>query len=36
MKDAKVSNINELVNVPVSVEIEDKTFQDFRILREVL
>ena len=36
LKDAKVSYVSELINIPVEVTIENNTFKDFRILTEVL
>ena len=36
LRDAKVSNVTQLKNVPVEVTIEGSTFKDFRILSEVL
>lgn len=36
LAQAKVSSVNDLVNVPVEVTFEDNTFKAFRILTEVL
>lgn len=36
LKEAKCNYVSELINKPVEVTIENNTFQDFRILTEVL
>lgn len=36
LTEAKVSNINDLLGIPVEVTFENMTFSDFRILTEVL
>lgn len=36
LKDAKVNYIDELVNIPVEVTIENNIFKSFRVLTEVL
>ena len=36
LKDAKCHYVSQLVGKPVELTIEDNTFQDFRILTEVL
>ena len=36
LKDAKVNTVDELINKPVEVIIEDGWFKDFRILTEVI
>lgn len=36
LKDAKVNYVSELINKPVIVTIENNTFKNFRILKEVL
>lgn len=36
LNDAKVNYVSELLNKPVEVTIDKNTFQDFRILTEVL
>lgn len=36
LEDAKVNYVSELENKPVEVTMENNTFKDFRILKEVL
>lgn len=36
LEDAKVNYVSELLNKPVEVTMENNTFKDFRILKEVL
>lgn len=36
MKDAKVDEVYKLKGIPVEVTVENMTFKDFRILKEVL
>ena len=36
LDQAKISNINDLVNVPVEIELESNRLYDWRILTEVL
>jgi len=36
LKDAKVTTVNELKNIPVEVTLDGNTFKSFRILIEVL
>lgn len=36
LKDAKVNYVDELINVPVEVTIENNIFKSFRVLTEVL
>ena len=36
LKQAKVNYVSQLVGIPVEIAIENNTFEDFRILTEVL
>lgn len=36
LKKAKVSNVSQLKNIPVEIELKNNTFKGFRILTEVL
>ena len=36
LEDAKCNYVNELINKPVELTIENNTFKDFRILTEVI
>lgn len=36
LKDAKVNYVDELINIPVEVTIENQFFKSFRVLTEVL
>ena len=36
LKEAKVDKVSKLKNMPVEVELENRTFKDFKILTEVL
>lgn len=36
LKEAKVNYISELINKPVEITLDDNSFEDFRILTEVL
>lgn len=36
LEDARVYSVSDLVGIPVEVELENRTFKDFRVLTEVL